>query len=434
MPISPSRLAASDAEFAGDDALDGLPARGPAPIDKAGFAARIRLAGFGQGVRLAALYGACFATIGVSMPFFPVWLGSRGLDASTIGILLSMQILLRIVVTTPLMGLLDRGVSARRLLLVGGGTVAVIYAAFLAAPGPLAIVLLVALLAIANAPWVPTCDLVAIDAVRREPRLDYGRMRLWGSISFLALNLAGGAVLWATGPDAVMWLLLALALASVAVVRLALPQQLNVTAVDTAWPKGRAVRLPRSLVCVLAASAAIHASHGALYGFGSLHWRAQGFSDAVIGALWAFSVAAEIVIFACFGRAVGRQGAAFRFMAIGAAGAIARFALMALAPGVATTFVLQGLHAFSFGATHIGTMAALARLAPEGSRGRAQGLLATAGAAGMAVSMTVSGLVFRSAGAGVFAMMVPVAAAGFLLALFGVRALALQPHRDGEGG
>jgi PPP family 3-phenylpropionic acid transporter len=41
----------------------------------------------GPSVRLSALYGACFAGIGVYMPFFPVWLEARGLDSSAIGVI-----------------------------------------------------------------------------------------------------------------------------------------------------------------------------------------------------------------------------------------------------------------------------------------------------------------------------------------------------------
>ena len=50
----------------------------------------------GPGLRLSALYGACFAGIGVYMPFFPMWLESRGLDASAIGVILALPILTRV--------------------------------------------------------------------------------------------------------------------------------------------------------------------------------------------------------------------------------------------------------------------------------------------------------------------------------------------------
>jgi len=45
-----------------------------------------RLDGFS--VRLAALYVALFVVLGIYLPFFPLWLKAKGLDAQQIGIVL----------------------------------------------------------------------------------------------------------------------------------------------------------------------------------------------------------------------------------------------------------------------------------------------------------------------------------------------------------
>jgi hypothetical protein len=45
---------------------------------------RYRVA-FGPGARLSALQAASFAGLGIWMPFFPVWLGERGVGADAIG-------------------------------------------------------------------------------------------------------------------------------------------------------------------------------------------------------------------------------------------------------------------------------------------------------------------------------------------------------------
>ena len=64
---------------------------------------------------------------------------------------------------------------------------------------------------------------------------------------------------------------------------------------------------PTFLLFLLAAST-IQASHALYYTFGTLHWRAQGFADGTIGALWALGVVAEIGLFAVSGRS-SRAGA-----------------------------------------------------------------------------------------------------------------------------
>jgi len=52
----------------------------------------------------------------------------------------------------------------------------------------------------------------------------------------------------------------------------------------------------------------------------------------------------------------------------------------------------------------------------------------------MAAGTVLSGVVFGSGGALVFAAMAPLAAIGLMLALAAARVLAAQPHRAGEGG
>ena len=43
-------------------------------------------------------------------------------------------------------------------------------------------------------------------------------------------------------------------------------------------------------------AALLQASHQLYYGFGTLYWRGLGFSDTVIGGLWAEGVVAEILL------------------------------------------------------------------------------------------------------------------------------------------
>jgi MFS transporter, PPP family, 3-phenylpropionic acid transporter len=389
---------------------------------------------FGPAVRLSVLYGACFAGIGVFMPFFPVWLETRGLDASAIGVVLSLPILTRVIVTAPLMSLIDRGIGARRLLMAGSIFLVLAYGALSGAAGPYAIAALVIAMAAAQAPLGPVCDLVATDAVRGDPRLDYGRIRLWGSIAFLLASVIAGYVIAATGPGAVIALLAGLALATFAIVRVAVPDTIKPQE-PAAGPPAKAVGgLPAALWLSIAGAGSVQASHAGVYAFGSLHWGQQGFPEPVIGALWAVGVVAEIILFAAAGRIVGRASSGLGFLMLGAGAAVLRFSLMALSPGLVASFALQTLHGLSFGATHLSAMAAVSHLAPAGARGRAQGLLSTAVSLGIAAGTVVSGLLFEAGGALVFAAMAPLAAVGLLLALAAARVVAAHPQRAGEGG
>lgn len=402
----------------------------------------------GLKARLSALHAASGLGIGVFTAFFPIWLESRGLEASVIGVILAIPMLVRVLVTAPLTGLVDSGAGARRMLLFGYAGMGAAYLALLGAASAPAIAVLVGLSALAQAPIVPTTDLVTIEAARSDPRVEYGRIRVWGSVSYMVASFGAGYLLAGLPADAIVVGLGVLPLlgllATAAGVRddaperpgrRANPPSVRESPLPDALSAGsRRRRLPRSLWYVMAAAACTQASHGAVYGFGSLHWRELGFSEPMIGTLWAIGVVAEIIIFVYLGRLVAGPAGGVRLMMLGSAAAVLRFAGLALDPGLGATLALQALHGLSFGATHLGTMAALSALAPEAARGRAQGMLGTFNALAMVVATVVSGVLYREGGAVAFAAMVPLGAMGLVFSAIALRRIGAQPHRAGEGG
>jgi PPP family 3-phenylpropionic acid transporter len=188
--------------------------------------------------------------------------------------------------------------------------------------------------------------------------------------------------------------------------------------------------LPKVLWIIMIAAALTQGSHGALNAFASIHWQALGFPDAVIGYFWATGVVAEILVFIVLGRAVGR-GSGLGLLLVGSAAAAIRFTVMALNPELGATFVLQAMHSLSFGASHLGMMAALTALAPARARGRAQGIYGSLAALATALTTIASGVIYKDAGAFVFAAMAPLGAIGFILTLVAVRLLKAQPHKAG---
>lgn len=373
--------------------------------------------------RLSLLYAVVFVEIGIAMPFMPVWLNALGLDARVIGALLALPIAIRIVATAPLMGLIDRGLSARRLIVAGSLALAATYALMPAGAtvGWWVLAVLIALNAVAGASLVPSIDYLTLAAVRASHRLDYARIRMAGSIGFLAASLAGGLLLDAFGErPAIPWLLTGLAvIAALTAIAARVPTPVAVAVTrETGRP-----RLPAVLWIAVAAAAAIQASHGAIYAFASIHWGAHGISAPWIGVLWAIGVVAEIVLFWLIGRAPAAWRTPFRLIGIGGAAAVLRAVGMALfGDRLGPVLALQLLHGFTFGATQLGAMAAVSRFAPEGARGRAQGTFSSCNALASAVSTLMSGLAY-AAGGGIlaFLLMAPLALAGLLLAGLGQR-------------
>jgi PPP family 3-phenylpropionic acid transporter len=173
-----------------------------------------------------------------------------------------------------------------------------------------------------------------------------------------------------------------------------------------------------AFLAVAAAASLIQASHAVYYGFSALDWQAAGLSGGTIAALWALGVVAEIALFAVSGRFLVRPTV---LLLIGAAGATIRWIAMALDPPLALLPFLQCLHALSFGATHLGALAFIARVAPVEIAATAQGYLAVAQGLAMAGAMGLSGVLYARYGAIAYGAMALAAGAGGLCALAGDR-------------
>jgi MFS transporter, PPP family, 3-phenylpropionic acid transporter len=125
---------------------------------------------------------------------------------------------------------------------------------------------------------------------------------------------------------------------------------------------------------------------------------------------------AEIGLFAVSGRLLARISP-IDMIALGALGAVVRWSAMAFDPPAILLPALQCLHAFSFAATHIGSMQVLARLAAQRHGATAQGDFATVVGLMFAVSMGLSGVLVEAFGSFAYLAMAAAGAAGGVIAV-----------------
>lgn len=379
-------------------------------------------AGFAR--RLSLFYGALFLSIGVYLPFFPVWLSARGLGEGEIGAILAAPLIVRIVFT-PLSGAIADRQSNRKTMLVLYCWLALCgFAALGFASGFPATLVVVAVTAIFWGSVMPLTEALALVGVRRYGA-DYGRMRLWGSATFILANFGAGAALdlW---PAETVYVLILGTVALAAIAAHLLPRVASHEPVSTvhvaeiAAPGARAVLLDPLFLAMIGASALTQMSHATMYGFGSIYWQSRGFSGLAIGLLWSLGVIAEITLFAYSKRVLARVSP-IGLMAIGAGAATLRWSLMPLEPPLAATAALQLLHGLSFGAAHLGIVHYLVRTVPERWSGSAQSLNFTVLGAGMAIATYSSGILYKSHGAGAFGAMAGFALTALLLIAFVAR-------------
>ncbi len=249
-----------------------------------------------------------------------------------------------------------------------------------------------------------------MDAVDAVGEIDYCRVRLWGSLSLIAVAIGAGKLLAGRPPEIIYWILLA-TLALVAAVTLALPATRAPAASGGRFAAIEVLRDSRFRLFI-AATALIQASHGVYYGFGTLNWQAQGYSETIIGWLWAVGVVAEIILFVFGARLVGVMGPA-RLIALGGLAGAVRWSVTGLTAGLGILVVMQALHAFTFAATHLGAIYFISRRVPPALSASAQGLY-SAMVMGLALGAAIllSGKLFALYGAGAYHAMAAMAALG----------------------
>jgi MFS transporter, PPP family, 3-phenylpropionic acid transporter len=360
-------------------------------------------------LRLSAFYAANFLVTGIQLPFWPVWLASRGLTAREIGVLLAAAIWVK-VLATPTIGALADKTGARSVLMGALAAAALAAYAGLLSGGSFWLLIVLNLVALtAQSSLMPLGDTITLAAVRSDG-LDYGRIRLWGSVSFIFASIASGAALASSSGERVLPLVLG-ASVLVLIACLCIPPIRPSEYAARITGIGAVAGDPRFWVFILAASA-LQASHQVYYGFGALYWRSLDFSDMTIGWLWAEGVVAEILLFWQGRRLLARLGP-IGLMVLGGIAGILRWSLAGVVTWLPFIAAVQLLHAFTFGASHLGAMHFLSRAVPPSAAASAQGLYAALSSGfGSGLVMGVAGALYSAFGGGAYSFMAALSAAG----------------------
>ena len=364
-------------------------------------------------IRYAAFYAGFFLTAGILLPFWPLWLENRGLGAVQIGIILALGPWVRVLTNPMVAQVADRSGRAKTVLAIFAGLSLLAFAGFIPAQGFWWILAISLVAAICFPAMLPIGESQVMGAVLRH-RLDYGRIRLWGSLAFIVGTIGAGRLLTGRSPDLILVLALA-ALAATFLATLMFPQQSNETSKNEQNGIATLLAQPRFVLFVATASL-LQASHAVYNGFSSLHWRAAGISETVIGELWAEGVIAEVLLFSVSGFFVARLGPIGLLMLAGICGVV-RWTVLAQTTDMAALVVIQLLHAITFGAVHLGAMHFVARNAPPGLSATAQGIYASSSGLAMGLAMIGAGSLFASFQGKAFFAMAAISAVGTGLAL-----------------
>ena len=324
--------------------------------------------------RIRLFYAAYFAAMGLILPFFPVYLAGLGMEVTMIGFMTGLLAAAKVVAPPWTGHLLERRPEewVQRFIVLAS-LLAGVTALFMAVSLNLIVLAVVVFLfGLLWASILPLTDGLSV-SVSEAALADYGRLRVWGSIGFVVASLAGGAWLAdehiAAFPFVLAALMLALAFAAQGFPRLAL-------AAD--GEREDSSGFSRGFYQLLAIAFIMQISHGAYYGFFSLHLAAAGFSGWQIGGYWVLGVLAEIVLMWRWSRPV-QQTAPARVFALCLGLAALRWLGTGLSTDPVAITVMQLLHAASFAAFHVAAITWVKRLAPDARHAAAQGWYSAAG-------------------------------------------------------
>jgi PPP family 3-phenylpropionic acid transporter len=389
--------------------------------------------------RLYFLAAAIFVTVGLYLPYFPVWLAASGLDDREIALVTGAPFVARILITPVIAYIADkRGIAMT--LAACASAMLLGYLALGVVNGFLPI-FLGALLAVSMQGAMPSLnDALALAEIRRLDKitdrpLRYGRVRMCASLSALSMMLASGWIVSILPGRQIVFALICLAALAAGAAIWAGATIRKVRFDRNA--SGGLVEQPADLKLALIAIAAgslIQASHAEVYSFGTLLWKAQGLPAGFVSIAWATGVAFESILFFSAEHVFGGRDKAVMFLIVGGLGAILRWSCMALNPSGTFILMLQAVHGLTFASTYLGTVLLLGRLAGRNHRARMQGWYSTASSLLMAISTVACGWLTTRFGAEAYFAMAALAACGLLFAIWCAYLNKPYPQSVGVGG
>ncbi len=313
---------------------------------------------------------------GAFVPFFALHLRHAGLDGRGVGLVLACTSAVQTVAMLTAGMLADRW--GDRVGLIRGLLVTSILAvlAFAATGSPGLALMSLALVAATRAPTTVLVDAEVIGVLEDSGRAPetYGRLRLWGSLGFLALaNVAG----WVAGsgtwqPLALAAFMLSLtAMMSTRLVSRPHHARTRATSAFAVYRQDPALKL-------LVVAAALHGTGQFIYDvFLSTLIVQAGFDVSLTGPALAVAVGAEVLVMGLARRSLGRVEPLI-LVAVGSAAMAVRLITTAYASTPALLVALQALHGLGFGLWWVALVEAVRRRTPVTARSGSQAVVVAA--------------------------------------------------------
>ncbi len=312
---------------------------------------------------IRAQYFLYFGVMGVYLPYFNLYLYHIKLSGFQIGVISALRSVL-LVLFPVLWGMLADRLQARKAIYVSCNIAsAAIWSLYLFTTRFEWLVAITLGYGIFFSPVISFLEAFTMDVLGKEKQR-YGQTRAWGSAAFIVVVvLVGGAI------DAYpVGIILPLILAGGLVQSVISPGVPSVRTPRSHGLSGGAGQLAsRKSIVFLICAFLMLLSHGAYYGFFSIHLEKLGFDKTFIGISWAVASTAEIIVMVYSGR-LFRRFSLESVMVFSFSIAALRWFLLAFVDSGPVILITQVLHAFTYGAFHMSSILYVDALSSEASK------------------------------------------------------------------
>lgn len=300
--------------------------------------------------RLSGFYFCYFATLGAFLPFWSLYLKQIGFSAAEIGELTGMLLATKIIAPYLWSWLADRTGRCLRLIRLTLLFAVLIFCGFLYRHDYIWVAAVTVGFSFFWNATLPQFEAATLMHLRTEPQR-YSRVRLWGSVGFIAAVLGIGRFLDDFNIEYLPLIIVSLLLSNW-LMALITPEAL---VHHDGQPVDSLLKLifKPELLAFFSVYLLLQVAHGPYYVFYSVYLQQYQYSATLTGLLWALGVCAEILIFFWMKgllNIISLRGLLLVSLAL----SMLRWLMIAYGAKWLTVIVLaQLLHAASFGVAHV---------------------------------------------------------------------------------
>jgi len=310
-----------------------------------------------------------FAVMGVYLPFFNLYCYHIGFDAFEIGSISAIRSVVLVLFSIIWGGIADRTLTRRPLYILFNFISAGLWAFFLFTTEFWPMMAIMILYGLFYSPLIAFLEAFTMD-VLRDAKSAYGKVRAWGSIAFICTVITLGKLIAIYTIDIIIVLILAGSTLQ-AVCAIKIP--------STKAPKKAALTshykslFNRPVITFLFCAFLMLVSHGAYYGFFSIHLERLGYDSTFIGIAWALASIAEILVMLKSEKLL-RRIALENILTFSCLVAGLRWIALGHIQSAAAILVSQLAHAVTYGTFHMASILYIDTMTPEDAKTTGQAI------------------------------------------------------------